>query len=241
MDAVAEAANRLNQLVLVALVDLGSKEAHECVERVLLNFGVEAPDGFDDGAARCGAARTAHEEFEKAILGGSEMNFVAAAKDAMRAKIERKVADDEAVCGRGSWAARKSAQASEKFGERERLREVIVDTRIEALDDIGDCVARGEHQDRYCAAVFSQAASHFDAVEARKHPIENDHVELIGLTEREAFLAVGSDADDVVLFGQAPFEEVRHGAVVFYDEDSHGFASSAGDSPSITIDSTPEI
>jgi hypothetical protein len=136
--------------------------------------------------------------------------------------IEREIADFQATAPRGrGWPARKCAKARQKLGEGKRLCEVIVGAGVESLHYVRHRIARRKHQNRSCVSRLAQATRHLCSFNARQHPIENNHVKLIGFGEFERSNAVMREADDVVLLLETLLQKVRHAAVVFDDKNSH--------------------
>src|SRR5437016_1582210 len=96
--------------------------------------------------ARGDTSFVAHEEFEQAKFRRSEMDFPSSTEDATLGDFQCKIADSQRMGSRLGDAALERANAGEQHGKRERLRNIVVGSRIEPLDDVGDRVASGKHQ-----------------------------------------------------------------------------------------------
>ena len=105
----------------------------------------------------------------------------------------------------------------------EQLTDVVfveldkVGTKIKAFDDVGHGVPRGEHQDGRSHFLRAQALGQFIPVELGHHHIENDHVKIVGLREREAVGTVVGTRGRVALLHQSLAEQVGHARFVFDD------------------------
>src|SRR5882762_4386397 len=136
----------MNQFYGLVLIDLPAKEAHKSVQGILFDVFRRPPYGIENGMARGDTSFMAHEEFEQAKLRGGELDFPSSAEDATLGDFQCKIADAQRVGSRLGNPALQRADAGEQYGKRERLRHIIVGSRLESLDDIGDGVASGKHQ-----------------------------------------------------------------------------------------------
>ena len=118
-------------------------------------------------------------------------------------------------------AAQQRAQPGEQLFEVEGLDEVVVGSRVEARDAVGDRVARGENQDGYVVAVRAQSAAGLEATDARHHHVEHQRVGPLGAQPIERLTTVGSHVDVVAVEGQRAAQRLAHGPVVVDHEDAH--------------------
>ena len=121
-----------------------------------------------------------------------------------------------------------SDHASEELEEGKRLGQVVVGAGVEALDDVGESVTGGEHEDGSLFAAEPEAFGDFEAVGAGEHDVEEDEVKGAAAGKLEGGATIAGKVDGVGLFAEATDQEVGHFGVVFDDQDVHG--SSRGNS-----------
>ena len=115
------------------------------------------------------------------------------------------------------------AQSRKELRERERLREVVVRSRVEPGDAAVDLRARGQHQHRNSIASGTKPPAHLETVDARHEDIEDDGVGLRRGTETvERGLAVGSELDLVPLEVERTLQRLANSTFVIDDQDLHG-------------------
>ena len=73
-------------------------------------------------------------------------------------------------------ATQEGAQAGLQLADVERLDEVVVGARVEAVDAVADGVAGGQDQDRHAVAGVAHAAADLEAVDAGEADVEHDAV-----------------------------------------------------------------
>ena len=78
----------------------------------------------------------------------------------------------------GAAAPGQRLQPRQQFQERERLDQVVVGAVVQAADAVLDAVARGQHDDRRLAHA-AQGPQHREAVHARQHRVQHDHVVIV--------------------------------------------------------------
>jgi hypothetical protein len=118
-------------------------------------------------------------------------------------------------------AALEGADTSEQDGEGERLGYIVVGAGIEAFDDVGDGVAGGEHQNGDVLLHFAEAAGDLNAVDARKHDVKKDEVELCVVCQGKRSETVMNEAYGVIVFFEPAPEHLGHALFVFYYKDFH--------------------
>ncbi len=218
---VPETANGMDEPLWEAGIDFLSELFDVDVEGIGFDVFVKAPDGFDDGRAGDGAVGAAHKEFEKAELRGSEWEFLTAASDLAGGGIESEIGGAEFLNGWLGGAASDGTETGEEDGERERFDEIIVSARIETGDDIGGSITSGEHEDGGMVLGGAEAASDFDAVDARHHDVEDDGIKGADGEGGEGFFAIAGKGYGVILLLKTLGEETAHGRFVFSDENEH--------------------
>src|SRR6202158_2756889 len=157
----------------------------------------------------------AHEEFEQAKVRRGELDFPSSAEDATLGDFQGKVADAQRMSSRLGNPALQRADAGEQYGKRERLRHIIVGSRIESLDDIGDGVASGKHQNGDVLLEFAEPAGHLNAIHPGQHHIEEEKVEVRVLRKGKRREAVVSKAYGMTIFFEPSPEHLGHALFVF--------------------------
>ena len=104
------------------------------------------------------------------------MNFPAFAEGSQGSDIQDEIGDFEYVFAAELPAPRQCADAREQFQEGKWLGEVIVGACIQATDNVGHGVARGEHQHGGFLLAVAKPAGHFQAVHLREHDVQQDDV-----------------------------------------------------------------
>ena len=161
---------------------------------------------------------------------GESCSSLPRAGGAERGRVEHEVGDLEHFGTHlAALAADQGAQARFQFLDRKRLGEVVIGAGAQAGELLVERVAGGEHQHRRRLAGFlAQALAHFQAVQAREHEVEDDHVVTVLCREAITVEPVGGIVD----FESPAFEvfadHFRNVAVVFDDEDeASGFFTAA--------------
>src|SRR4051795_1391150 len=146
---VPRAADRVQQARLAAGLELAPQVRDEDLDRVRRRERVVAPDLLQEALAGDDDALVAHEVLEELELALGELDLALAALDLVRVGVQRQVGDDERRAAPRGPAAQQRAQPGEQLLALERLDEVVVGARVEALDARLDRVARGQHEDRH--------------------------------------------------------------------------------------------
>ena len=111
--------------------------------------------------------------------------------------------------------------AGEELAEVERLDEVVVGARVEALDPVGWGVTRGEHEERGRLAVLACPGDDVDPGRARHPPIDDRDVVVVPLELVDRVVAAFHGVDVVALVFETEDEDVAQAGVVFGDQDAH--------------------
>jgi hypothetical protein len=116
-------------------------------------------------------------------------------------------------------ATQRRPQPGEQFGEHERLHQVVVTTRSESRQPVGDVVARGEEEHRCLEPARTQHLTDVAAVRIRQPDVEDDRIQV---RERhpQCPCAVRSRDDGVVLGTQPARQHVAQCVIVLHHEDA---------------------
>ena len=157
-------------------------------------------------------------------LGPGEIDQIAGSPHLARPRIELEIGETEGA--RRAVAVpqppQERAQASEQLRERERLRQVVVCTRVQAGDAAVDLGARRQHEHRNLVAGASQAPAHLEPVGAGHEDVEDDSVRLRSeLEPPKRLLTVLGELHLVALELESAPQRVPHCAFVVDHEDLH--------------------
>ena len=154
-----------------------------------------------------------HVELQRRQLDGATT-----ARDLVRGDVHDEVRAMEELAAARLAPAKKRPHSRQELVVREGLDEVVVRTRVQAVDAVGDRIAGGEHQDRHVRS-FAQAPADLDAVEAGQHAIEDDEIRRPIARGDERAGTIGRDLHGVALVRQRPSERRSETSVVVHHED----------------------
>jgi hypothetical protein len=221
LETIAESAYGVNQFYGLAFVNFPAKEPDKGIQSVFLDIFGWTPDGSEDGVARSDFSFPPHEEFEEAKFRRSKMNFPLAAEDTPLDHLQCKIRNAKRVRAQFGVAAVKSADAGQQHREGEWLGEIVVGTGIEPLDDVGNGIACGKHQDRSVSPVPTEPPGNLEPVHPRKHDVEKEQIEGAALSQLQGRAAIRRQADGVTFLFKSPPEDLRDILFVFNDENFH--------------------
>src|SRR6187551_524527 len=104
------------------------------------------PGMFRDLPAVDDGRRPAHQDLENSILRRREAQLATVDRGDASGRIQVQVTDGEDRSVDTSRTALKRANAGQQLAEVEGLDEVVVGAAVEALNSVGGCVPRSEHQ-----------------------------------------------------------------------------------------------
>ena len=162
-----------------------------------------------------------NRRIEDVELGGRQVQQLAVEGDLAARWVQREPAT---VQDRRTHAARPSLQRSHtrnQFAEVEWLDEVVIRTRIEALDSVRRGVARGQHQDRGWPVIAPGPGCDLDTGNPRHPPVENGDIVLIELQLFDGVVATVDGVDEVPRVLQSLHEDLPQASIVFRDQDPH--------------------
>ncbi len=181
----------------------------------------EIPGGVEQLDPRERLAGPAHERLEQDELLGRQLDLDLAPPDAMPGRVEPEVADGELGRARLRSTASEGAQPREQLAEREGLAEVVVGTRVEALDSIVDRVTRRQHQHRCPDVPGAECPARREPVDSRQHHVEHDRVVRRCARHPERRLAGDREVGGMALLTEAAHEEPAELGLVLDDKDPH--------------------
>src|SRR5207244_1058452 len=144
---VAAAPDRLDRVSPKGSVDLFAEIADIHVDDVRDAVVAEIPDVLDDPRPAQDLARPTHEELEQRELLCGELDRDPATCHPPRGRIKSEVPGPQNRRPLSGAAADEGSQTGQELAERERLRQVVVGTRIESCHTIGDRCAGRQHED----------------------------------------------------------------------------------------------
>src|SRR5437868_3016218 len=219
---VARAADRMEEPRLATGFELPSQVRDEHLDRVGDRERVVTPHLVQQPLARHDDALIAHEVLEQLELALGQLDGSIRADDLMGVGVEPQVADDQRRGAPRRPAAQQRAQPGEQLLAFERLDDVVVGARVQALDPLLEPVAGGEHEDADVVLALAQLLGDLDAVELGQPEIQQDHVGQEGMRLIQRIHAVAREAHVVALHPQRTLERERDLVVVLDHEHARG-------------------
>ena len=116
-------------------------------------------------------------------------------------------------------AAQQRPQPGQQLRDLERLGQVVLRARVEALDPVVQRAARREHEDGRENPAGPQPGDQVDALDPGQAAIDEQHLVPARQPRVQAGLPVGGDLDGEPLPGQQLVEQLRQPAIVLDHED----------------------
>ena len=195
----------VDELGIVLGIELFAERGEVEVDGVGEGFFV-VPNAFEDGVSAQDLSFMAGEGFEEGELALGELEVFSGAGCGVGEAVEDEVADLDAFGFEGGITAGEGAQAGEEFRNSERLDEIVVGTRVEALYFVLCGVFGGEHDDRRVETGFAEAFADFEPGDAGEHDVEDEDVVVLGEGEVEAGFSIVGDVGVVAVLPQDSFE-----------------------------------
>ena len=114
------------------------------------------------------------------------------------------------------------AETCHQFLDAKRLHEVIVGTRVDALDALAPTIAGGEDQHRQGHRYRAEPSEYGEPVETRQTEVEDHGVVGFDLGLEQRGLAVGDHIGHVPGPLQPELHVGRYARLVLGDQDAHG-------------------
>ena len=128
-------------------------------------------------------------------------------------------------------APRQRPDARDQFGERERLRQVVVGAEAEARDPVLDPGRRGQHQHPGPSPLLDQRLAHPVAVHLGQVAIEHDHVVVVDRGLPQPGRAVERDVDRHALALQPERDRLGQLRLILDHQHAHSPCQKCGGSP----------
>src|SRR6266496_360821 len=166
-------------------------------------------------------ADTHEQVFEHRPLARGEVEKVRSDARASRYRIDTQATETQLGVLYRLAAADERPHARFQLGERERLRDVVVGSEVEAAHAIRLGFVSGKDQDAAGVVVAAQLAQHLEPVDARKTDVEHDKVIVFFRAGPQRKLARFRVIHGVGRLPERSHQPVRQRIVVFDDQDSH--------------------
>src|SRR5690606_31244527 len=147
-----------------------------------------APHRRVDLFPRDDALSVANEEREHVELLPRQANGLSAAPDGARLEVDLDVAEAEHL--RTARSTKERLDASEELPHAEGLRELVIGAATKAFDLLVLRPARAQDEHGKLGEVAAKPSQHVEAIEPRKHAIEDDEVDALVRKEHASLLAV---------------------------------------------------
>ena len=118
----------------------------------------------------------AHHVFENGKLLGQQGDLLPCARHDVGGGVERQICEGKKAVGVTRFAAGHGPDARKKLVKVKGLDQIVVCPKVEALNAVGNGVARGEKQHGSVHATVSQLLDDLVAVHAGHHDVEQNGV-----------------------------------------------------------------
>src|SRR4051794_36932649 len=223
---VPRSADGVQQARLAGALELAAEVRDEDLDGVGGRERVVAPHLLEQPLARHDDALVAHQVLEQLELALRQVDGALAAAHLVRVGVQRQVRDDQRGASARRPAAQERAQPRPQLLALERLDQVVVGARVEALDPRLDGIARREDQDRDVVG-RPDPARDLDAVDLRQPEVEDDEVGVVGGGLVQRRLPIAGDAHVVAVQAQRALEDLGD-LVVVLDDQHPGIAADTG-------------
>ena len=149
-----------------------------------------------------------------------EVDGIGPGDPAIRFDLDRTAVENgRRTNGRNCPPANSGAHPRQEFPKRERLHNIVIGAEFETVDFVLLFTTCGEDQNRHVRKGPDRAQD-FVSVHSRKHQIEQNQVERLGLTfgQRQPALAISGAKDPIALAAQVVGKRAQQCRIVFDDQ-----------------------
>src|SRR5579862_4440594 len=221
VEDISHPADRVDQLAVKRIVDLGTEAADVDVHDVRPAVEIHVPDFLGDGGSREHLAAAPGQKGKERKFLRSEVEFLSRSRRAVPDEIDLQIAAPQCLFAPGGTAPEDRSNPGEQFRKSEGFEQVVIRPKIQPFDPIRKRILCREEQDRRLDSGAPQFDEHRPAVTAGKHHVQNDKLVGARPAEQEAVLPVGGVIDDKTVFREALAEIGRSLLLVLDDEDLH--------------------
>ena len=164
------------------------------------------------------AARTFHEEFQKAVFGWPQLEGLTAPLNLVGDRIELDIANLDCFASKGrANAAHDRSYTRQQFARRKRLGEVIVCAHFQTTDPVILGLTRGQHDDRHMGGLLvpAQLAAHLNPAGPFDHPVKDDEIGHIFACKHERIIAILGASHGIAFVLKAVFKKLGKGGIIF--------------------------
>ncbi len=159
------------------------------------------------------------EQLQQVELPGGKVERDVAPKGPAAHQVEVEITSGEKrLCG-PLLAAQHGMDPCDQLLEDERLDQVVVGTKREAMHAVVDPSERGHHDHRHPAPVLAEPATDLEPVHPGEQEVEDHGVEAGPSQELERRFAVANHPDAESLFAEATAKDLGEAVVVLYHQD----------------------
>jgi hypothetical protein len=227
---ISGAANRLDQLDGVVVVDLPAQPPHQHLEHVREGIVVLVPDVRGYRRPIDHLPMMKHEEFQQRELLRCQLYLFSSAPHAMGFEIDLEIRDLQSFRKGSPTTSGERPDPRQKFPECERLGQIIVGTDLEACHTIVHGVTRRKHQYRSRDLPCSELAAEIEAISAGQHYVENDDVEASEQRLKFPIGVVGDRNDLYAVLAKTGLDDRRQAGIVLDKKNSHWRQSNSSES-----------
>src|SRR5262249_58874874 len=127
--------------------------------------------------------------------------------------------------------SQEGADAGQNLLEMKRLCDVVVGASVEALNLVAPAVARGQDEDRHCAAGAPPRLEHRDTVHLGQADIKDDRIIGFAFAEKVTLFAIEGTIDHISRVGERGRKRPVEIGIVLDHEETQGQCSHSCDTP----------
>src|SRR5262249_23881354 len=190
---IAHPSDSVNQLRRERLIHFTAQAAHGHVHDIRVTSEVHVPDLLGNERSGEHLPRMPCEEGEQGELLGGQIEALASASHFETEEINRQISDTDHIRLRGQTAPQEGPYAGEEFGKGEGLHQVVVRSKLQALDAVVQPITRRQKEHGCLFATAAQLREYRPAIACGKHHVEDDQIVGACLREAQSVFALGSN------------------------------------------------
>lgn len=214
--------DRLDQLAIEAPIDFGAQPADMALDQVRARIEMKRPNVLQQHCPGDDFAGVAQEIFEQLILLLLEVDVPAGSRHGSFEQVKFQVCDDQSRRRLGDRrTSAKRRYPREKFGAGERLDEIIVGTRVQSLDTVGDAVKGGKEECRSLDTCCTNCLERAQAIEIGDDPVQDEGRIFIARRKKDRVASGDAVIDDMARRAEQARYVVAHLPIIFEQEKFH--------------------
>jgi hypothetical protein len=181
----------MNELDRTMLSQLRTQSADMCFNDVGLGIEMEVPDCFQQHRASDDPIGVAHELCKQLELARLQINRIAAVRDRSLEQIQFDPTRTQQRRGiRQRRTPDEGIHAGRQLRERKRLYQIVITASIQSSNAVTTIAERGQKQHGCLYSGLTESLNESNAIEARQHAVNDQHVMASLARKQEAIVSV---------------------------------------------------